>query len=511
MAENSVNPRLSSRPLTARKLGWNSRMIVVLASVIVACIAALELRVSGLSIEEMSIEDTPVTVYRLPGLDPAPPVVMAHGFAGSRQMMDQIAVSLARSGFLVASVDLPGHGRNTVQLSPDITRIEGTTQQLVEVVDQVAEAVATRPDTAGPVSYVGHSMATDVAIRASQLRDDVGGVVAISMYSPAVTESDPAALLVLSGATEGHLRAAGLEAVRLIDPEAVEGDTVTGDGVTRRTAVAPFVGHVGVLYAPQSLDETTRWLRETVGTGAPAPLDHSGWIKGVLFVSLVLLVWPLSRLLPELSLAPKTAISWRGFLACLLAPVPVVVLIALLPAFGVAGHASFGTLGAIFAAWGLVQLAILRRLGLGFDRPDALGLCVYLALALLFALALDRYGAAFVPTGARTVVLLGLLIGTVPLMLADTMLVQGASILRRVLAQFVLLAGLAAAMAFSPSDLGLAFTTLPVLLLFFLVFGTMARWVAARRGLSCVALGKGLVLAWAVAASTPLFAVAGLP
>jgi pimeloyl-ACP methyl ester carboxylesterase len=469
--------------------------------------ATLENRFSGLEIDEIRVGETPVTIYRALGEDPAPPVILAHGFAGSRQMMDQIAVSLARQGFLVASVDLPGHGRHRGRLSPDINSLDGTTAQLVETIEQVADVIVVRADTTGPVSYVGHSMATDVVIRAAEARDDVGGVVGISMYSPAVTDKSPAALLALSGATENHLRDAALDAVRQIEPEAREGETATRNGVTRGAAVAPLVGHVGVLYAPKSLEEITSWLREVVGAGEIAPLDRSGWIVAVLLAALTLLAWPLAAALPKRSAAPVQPILWRTFLACLIVPIAPAIIVAVLPTFGIAGNAGFGTLAAIFGAWGVVQIMILYRAGHRLDRPDMAGALVYLCVASLFALALDRYGAAFLPTGERIIVLFGLMIGTLPLMIADTWLVRDASLLRRLLLRLAFLIALSAAMALAPTELGLAFTTLPVLVLFFLVYGTMARWVAARRGASGVALGKAVVLAWAIATSTPLFAV----
>ncbi|MEO1640229.1 MAG: alpha/beta fold hydrolase [Pseudomonadota bacterium] len=511
MSENATDHTMLQTPvIRPTRKGIRLMLGVVFAAVALVCVYALESRFAGLAVEETKISETPVTLYRLDGSPPAPPVIIAHGFAGSRQMMDQIAVSLARQGFFVASMDFPGHGRHGGMLSPDITRIEGTTAQLVAAVDAVAEAIDARPDTAGPMSFVGHSMATDVIIRAAANRDDVGGVVAISMYSPAVTESAPQALLVLSGQRETHLRDAGLAAVGQIDPTAVEGETVTSGGVTRRTAVAPFVGHVGVLYAPTTLDETTTWLRDVNGAGQAAPLDRTGWVAGVLFASLVLLLWSLAAFIPKRKQPTPPPINPRTFVASILLPIPPVLLLALLPTFGIAGFAAFGSLAMAFAMWGVVQLAILTRAGHRLAEPDLPSLAIYLIAALVFALALDRCGAAFLPSGVRVPVMLGLLLGTVPLMLADTALVHRAPLRRRVLARLALLVALGGAMALSPTELGLTFTTVPVLLLFFVVYGTMATWIATRRGSSGVGLGKGVVLAWAIAASTPFFAAAGL-
>ena len=49
----------------------------------------------------------------------------------------------------------------------------------------------------------------------------------------------------------------------------------------------------------------------------------------------------------------------------------------------------------------------------------------------------------------------------------------------------------------------------PVILLFFLVFGLMGRWVAARAGAASAGLALGLILAWALGVSFPLFAPGG--
>ncbi|MEL7343399.1 MAG: alpha/beta fold hydrolase [Pseudomonadota bacterium] len=505
MTEKSADPQMTRRAwMRPSALGCASALTVLA----LICAFVLELRFSGLSTERILIDQTPVTLYRLSDSAPLPPVVIAHGFGGSRQMMDQIAVSLARQGFHVASVDLPGHGRNGTKLSPDISTLDGTTAQLVEVIERVAMAISDRSDTDGPISFVGHSMATDVVIRAAQSHPDVGAVVAISMYSPAVTQTAPTALLILSGATESHLRMAGLNAVRLLDPSATEGKTVTRDGTIRRTAVAPLVGHVGVLYAPKSLHETTSWIRNTLERGSQARLDWTGWVAGVLLCALVFVVWPLSKLIPARTPAPSQHVKPRTFLACLLLPIPAAIAIGALPVFGISGNAAFGTLGLILGVWGMIQLAVLYRSGARPGRPDLVGAALYLGFALVFALALDRYGASFVPAGERAIVMAGLLLGTLPLMIADTMLTQRASILRRILARLSLLIALSGAMALAPSDLGLAFTTVPVLVLFFLVYGTMARWIVKRRGPQSVSIAKGVVLAWAFAASTPLFATA---
>jgi hypothetical protein len=120
-------------------------------------------------------------------------------------------------------------------------------------------------------------------------------------------------------------------------------------------------------------------------------------------------------------------------------------------------------------------------------------------------MALDRYGAAFLPTGPRLPVLALLACGTIPFALADAILTHRARLWRKVLTRALPLLAMFAIMVAEPTRLGLMFTVLPVYLLFLLVYGTMARWTAARSGPLAPALATGVILAFAIAASTPLF------
>jgi hypothetical protein len=117
---------------------------------------------------------TPATVWRLPGAAPAPVVVIAHGFAGSRQLMEGFALVLARAGYIAVTFDYEGHGRNPQPMSGDVTRIDGTTERLIAEGARVAEAALALPGADGRLALVGHSMASDIVVR--QALRDRGGV-----------------------------------------------------------------------------------------------------------------------------------------------------------------------------------------------------------------------------------------------------------------------------------------------------------------------------------------------
>ena len=86
----------------------------------------LESARSGLSITPLEVGLTPATVYRRSKRRAsAPAVVIAHGFAGSRQLMEAYALTLAHAGYVAVSFDFEGHGRNPTPMSGDLDAHRG--------------------------------------------------------------------------------------------------------------------------------------------------------------------------------------------------------------------------------------------------------------------------------------------------------------------------------------------------------------------------------------------------
>jgi hypothetical protein len=486
-----------------------ARLVVLIVALAGALLSLwqLERPRAGMQITPVAVGTTPATLYRT-GEAPAPLVVVAHGFAGSTQLMQAFSLTLARAGYVVLAFDFEGHGRNPVPMSGDVTEVEGTTRLLVDETRRVIDAGLALPGTDGRVALLGHSMASDVVIRTAIADPRVAAVVGVSMFSEAVTATEPRRLLAISGEWEGFLRAAALDAARRVDPAAQEGETVGEGDRLRRAAVAPRVEHVGVLYSGTALREAQAWLDAAFGLATPpAPALIGPWLA-LLMASLVALAWPLAALLPERSPAPQTVPTGRFALALLL-PALVAPLLAtqvetrLLPVL-VADY-----LALHLAIQGVLQILLLHRAGLHFGPLRPLALAALLLWSLgVFGLALDRYGANFRPIPERLAIIAALALGTVPYMAADALatLATGASLLRRLAARAALLGSLALAIALDFERLFFLALIVPVILLYFLVFGTMGRWVGLRAGATPTGLALGLVLAWSLGVSFPLFA-----
>lgn len=484
--------------------------IVALIAIFLSLLS-LEHGRSGLEITGLNVGTTPVTLYQKPD-DKGPVVVVAHGFAGSRQLMQAYSLTLAQSGYTVLAFDSEGHGRNPVPMSGDVTSVDGTTALLVAQTRWVIAFGRELPGAEKGLALLGHSMATDILVRAAIAEGEQGtpvdAVVAISMFSQAVTAEQPSRLLAISGQWEGRLREEALANLRLVQPDAEEGETAEVGDVSRRAVVAPHVEHVGVLFSPTALRESRDWLDKAFGRESTGDVVKPGWWILLLMTGIVLLWRPLVSLLPR-SANETVAVSARRFWVSILLPGVLVPLVAtplyvpFLPVL-VADYLMIH-----LALYGVLQLLILRG-GMTL-RGSGLSIVAVLVLivwgVVVFGFAMDRYVASFMPNAERMLLIAVLAVGTVPFMVADSYATGSGrgAVWRRIAARLAVLVSLGMAAALDPEQLMFLFIILPVLVLFYFVHGLMGRWVAQQSGALSAGVGLGLCLAWALGVSFPLF------
>jgi dienelactone hydrolase len=515
-------------------------LLAVLAVLAVALSLTLLWRSgSGVVIEQRWLDSTPVTFYRPDAAlidqsgqawnDPAsnglPVVLISHGFAGSTQLMESFALALARNGYLVASFDYFGHGRNLEPLRGDVMDVEGATRFLVEQTRAVADFALDQPDAASELAILGHSMASDIIVRFAQSDPRVEAVVALSMFSPAVTADSPDNLLVLVGDLEGRLKGEALRVVSLVADEAEAGVTYGsfGDGSARRAVFPPGVEHVGILYSPTAVRESIDWLNRSFGRSATAgtdPVNARGPAILLLFIGLLLLAWPLSRLLPrtvdsQRGLNP----TWRELLPAALIPAVAtpLLLVAFPPDF--MGVLVGGYLAVHFALYGLITAAaclwIRHRRGSGpmpmeGRRRAGTALLAALAASLYAAgaigLAMDQFVTSFMVTAPRLPLLLMMLGGTLIYFLADEWLTRGPDVPRgtHLLTRICFLFSLGLAVALSFEELFFLLIIAVVIIPYFLIYGLFSRWVYKATGDPLVsALPSAAAFGWTLAVVFP--------
>jgi dienelactone hydrolase len=480
--------------------------VLALAAILVS-LGAMRANEAGLTITRHLLGPVPVTLYRPAGPERAPAVVVAHGFAGSQQMMQQFATTLAQAGFVAVTFDFPGHGHNTEAMAGGITDDRAASRALLGALDQVVEFARAHPGADGQVALVGHSMAADIVLRYALANPGIAATVAISTMAPGVTPTEPARLLAIAGAWEPPiLRNDVARVVALAAP-----------GTMRDGVVAAGVEHIGVIYATETLAATRAWLARSFARNAEGPIDaRGGWI-GLLFLGLVALCWPLAALLPRVAPeVPGTPLGWRRVWPVLVLPalatplllrlVPTTFLPLLLGDYLAVHFVVYGALTALALFWRRIPVArpdgVLRRLLLA-------ALLVAAWQVLAFGQPLEAYVTAFVPVGPRVWLVGAMLLATLPWFAADELFTRAPGAPRWLYAatKAAFLASLALAVALDLRRLFFLIIIIPVILILFVVYGLISRWVFRATGHPLVAaFGNAVALAWAIAVTFPMVA-----
>jgi len=489
---------------------------------------------AGVESERQWVGSTPVTLYRPDVSEPTSPdrarqklpvVLISHGFAGSTQLMESFALALARNGYLVASFDYFGHGRNLEPLRGDVMDVEGATRFLVEQTRTVADFALAQPDASSELAILGHSMASDIIVRFAKSDPRVQATVALSIFSPAVTAESPENLLVLVGDLEGRLKGEALRVVGQVTDEPLAGETYGRfeDGSARRAVFPPGVEHIGILYSPTAVNESVAWLNRSFGRSAEAVTDAinaRGPAILLLFFGLLVVAWPLSQRLPKtVEAAHGLNPSWRELLPA--AFIPAVVTPGLLVAFPAdfLGVLVGGYLAVHFALYGLITAAfcfwIKRRRGAPpAPQRRAVRAILAAAAATIYAagaigLAMDQFVTSFAVTAPRIPLLLMMLGGTLLYFIADEWLTRGPDIPRgaQFLTRVCFLFSLGLAVALSFEELFFLLIIAVVIIPYFLIYGLFSRWIYRATGDPLVsALPSAAAFGWTLAVVFPQLA-----
>jgi len=477
----------------------------------------LEAAKAGLLVTPGRVGVIPVTTFTLASAGPAPVVVVAHGFAGSQQLMLPFALTLARNGYRVVTFDFPGHGQNPAPLSGGLADDAARNAVLMQALDAVVGFAHGLPGGES-VALLGHSMASDIVVGYARAHPDIQATVAVSLFSPSVTTASPRNLLVIAGALEpAMIRDEGLRIARMTAGDAAQQRVTYGrfdDGTARRSTLSGGVEHIGVLFSRQSLTEALDWMNQVFQRQGNGWIDARGPWLGLLYLGLVALAWPLASLLPRVTPTPVGAgLPWRrllplAVLPALLTPLalwklPTDFLPSLLGDYLTVHYAVYGLLTA-------AGLWLIRR-PTGGRVPTAPFIVATVLMAAYCILAvgvpIDRYVTSFMLPPGRAPIMLAVLVGTLVFSVADEWATRGPGARPGAYAAtkacFVL--SLVLAIALNPPRLFFLIIIVPVILLFLIVYGLFSGWSYRRTGHPLVgATAIALAFAWAIAATFPV-------
>jgi len=523
-------PAPSSPMIPPSTSGMTPRLALVGIAAIVAVVIALwriQSFSEGLTIETTRIGDIPATVFRDSALSaPAPVVVVAHGFAGSQQLMQPIAETLARNGYTAITFDLAGHGRNPLPLAGGVADLDRGAKALLAEVGDVVAFARDLPGGDHRVALVGHSMASDLVVQYAMGDPDIVATAALSLFGSGVTAQQPRDLLVIDGAWEiSMLKDAALRIANLTVGGDARERTTYGDysnGTARRVVYADGAEHIGVIYARDSLKEIVAWMNAAFGRTSSGVIDRRGKWLALLFAGLVALAAPAARLLPVVARRKLGAgLPWSRFAPAAIIPAVLTPLILwkaptdflpiLLGDYLVAHFAIYGALTA-GAVWLLrpktrprVRLSAIASAAWPRIAIGAVAVAAYYVLAI--GLPIDAYVTSFMPTERRWPLILAMFCGCAIYFLADEWLTRGERAARggTFLSKLCFVLSLAGAVALNPRKLFFLAIIVPAILVLLVVYGLVSRWVYARANDPRVAaLGEAFALAWAIAVTFPV-------
>jgi pimeloyl-ACP methyl ester carboxylesterase len=475
----------------------------------------------GLDIVRTRVGQTPVTIFQPAVKAAAPLIVIAHGFAGSQQLMQPFAETLARNGYIAITFDFLGHGRNPEPIHGDITEGETVTAELLRELSEVAAYAQKLPGGDGRLAVLGHSMASDIVVRFGEANPDVQATVAVSVFSPVATATKPRNLLVIVGALEPlMLRNEGLRIINMAaDGKALPGETYGNfaDGTARKLVLARGVEHIGVLYSRDSMEQTLEWMNAAFGRQQTGFIDSRGHWLALVFVGIIAMAWPLSSLLPVASSTQAGAnLTWRPLLIATFTPALLTPMILwkmptdFLPILlGDYLTLHFLIYGALTAAVTFYLGGSLKALtvGVAWFRIAIAAILVAAYNIIAFGLPIDSYVFSFLPIPSRVPLMAVIACGTVTYFVADEWMTRGDEARRGayMLTKFGFLLSLTIAVVLNPMKLFFLAIIVPAILLLFLAFGLISHWsYKATRHPLPGALANAAVFAWAISVTFPM-------
>ena len=455
----------------------------------------------GLVVRSLNREGVPLLYVAPQDANKVPGVLVAHGFAGSKQLMLGYTQVLAQAGYAVMSWDFAGHGANAAPLG----RL--SLQQDLDV----AYAALIEQSQVDParLALLGHSMGSGAVMSAGIGDvDRFAATVAISPTGAQVTPSTPRNLLLQAGSWEGGFVR---NAEKLLLAAGGENKNLA-QGRGRSLIIIPNAEHITILFRPASHQAALTWLNATFGVS-----PSSSYVdRRMIWYGLHLLAWlillgavapALAKPATERSVIAPPFRSWGGLLLAPFVAGSVLTWVSrVVEIENLGGLQVGGAVGIWFFVAGIVWLGVLFRL----PRPTVRAVGLGVALFVLFWIAFGAMAQVtwlqwwLIPLRLRLWPLLSLV--CFPWFLASGIAQQGVGLFRGIALwvwqSLALLGGFLLVLYLVP-QLGFIFLLLP---LFPPLMGIFSVVAALLDEVWSYALGSALFFGWMITAAFPLAA-----
>lgn len=308
-----------------------------------------------------------------------PGVLIAHGYAGSKQLMLGYAHVLARAGYGVMLWDFNGHGANPNPLQ----RFD-----LQQNLNVALAALLEQPEIdSSRLALLGHSMGSGIVMSAATLQPNrFAATIAVSPTGAKVSPQVPHNLQLQAGSWEGNFIA---NAGRLL-AAAGGNNSNFASGTARELVVVPNVEHITILFSDRSHQPALDWLNNTFNQFKSSNYSD----RRMAWYGLHLLSWLLliGAIAPSIASWDKSYIKevhpaqrWLGLLiAPIIGTIGLTILNRSIELESLAGVQVGGAVGIWFLIAGSTWLSVLARFPRPTFRSLGLGLGLFVLLWIAF-------------------------------------------------------------------------------------------------------------------------------
>jgi pimeloyl-ACP methyl ester carboxylesterase len=458
----------------------------------------------GLNVRSLTQDGIPLLYLAPQQAKSVPGVLVAHGFAGSKQLMLGYGHVLAHAGYAVMLWDFDGHGANPTPLKQ---------YEMRRTLDLALRSLLKQPEVDPTrLALLGHSMGSGV-VMSEAIRDPnrFAATIAVSPTGAPITPRSPHNLQLQAGSGEGGFV---LNAEKLL-AEAGGTNSNLAQGAGRELVIVPNVEHITILFSDVSHQAALRWLNATFGQAPVGLKTQSYRDRRMGWYGLHLLGWLVglaaaSPLIVRRGSVVNTVAPLRGWVGLVAAPVAAVAGLVLLSQRisleDLGGVQVGGAVGVWFLIAGLTWLAVLAHLPRLTLRAVLLGIGLFGLLWIAFGAMAQVVWLQWWLIPIRLKLWLPLAIACLPWFLAAGIVQQNIGIGKRILwwlgQSAVLIGGFILTLYFLP-QLGFMFLLLP---LFPLLIGILSLVAGLLNQAWVYAIGSALFFGWLLAAGFPLSA-----
>lgn len=454
---------------------------------------------TGLVVRSLERDGVPLLYVAPQNAKDVPGVLVAHGYAGSKQLMLGYAYVLAHAGYAVMLGDFAGHGGNTAPLERF---------SLEQDLDVAYAALIEQPEVDRTrLALLGHSMGSG-AVMSAGIRDvnHFAATVAISPTGAFVTPSAPRNLQLQAGTWEGGFIR---NAQRILTSAGGENQNLS-EGKGRSLIIIPNAEHITILFRNASHQAALKWLDATFGLSPTSRYID----RRMLWYGLHLVAWLilLSAVAPVLTkLAPESEVkihSFRSWGGLLLAPFvaggALLWLSRVIKIDSLGGLQVGGAVGIWFFVAGMVWLGVLFRLPRPTTRTVGIGIVLFILFWVAFGAIAQIVWLQWWLIPRRLILWPLLSLACFPWFFASGIAQQNTVLFKRValwLWQSLVLVGGFILVLYLVPELGFIFLLLP---LFPPLIAILSFSAGVLNQVWSYALGSALFFGWMIAAAFPL-------